>query len=62
MRYNVVKNANNILEGSKYLIKNPEKYKGKWKDVFNNNHPICLELGMGRGSFIIDMAKSNPYN
>ncbi len=60
MRYNVVKNANNILEGSKYLIKNPEKYKGKWKDVFNNNHPICLELGMGRGSFIIDMAKSNP--
>ena len=60
MRYNVVKNANNILEGSKYLIKNPEKYKGKWKDVFNNNHPICLELGMGRGSFIIDMSKSNP--
>lgn len=60
MRYNVVKNANEILNNSSYLIKNPEKYKGKWNCVFNNNNPICLELGMGRGSFIIEMAKKHP--
>lgn len=60
MRYNVVKNAKEILESSPYLIKTPEKYKGKWNSVFNNNKPICLELGMGRGSFIIDMAKKHP--
>lgn len=60
MRYNVVKNANNILNSSTYLIKKPENYKGKWKELFNNNNPICLELGMGRGSFIIEMAKSHP--
>ena len=60
MRYNVVKNAGNILENSKILIKNPENYKGKWKEVFGNNNPICLELGMGRGSFIIEMAKTHP--
>lgn len=60
MRYNVVKNAKEILESSPYLIKNPEKYKGKWNSVFNNNKPICLELGMGRGSFIIEMAKKHP--
>lgn len=60
MRYNVVKNAENIINNSKYLIKNPEKYKGKWNTVFNNNNPICLELGMGRGSFIIEMAKAHP--
>lgn len=60
MRYNVVKNAENILEKSKYLVKNPENYKGRWKEVFNNNNPICLELGMGRGSFIIEMAKAHP--
>lgn len=60
MRYNVVKNANNILENSKYLIKNPRNYKGKWNTLFKNNNPICLELGMGRGSFIINMAKMHP--
>lgn len=60
MRYNVVKNADEIMNNSSYLIKTPEKYKGKWNTVFNNNNPICLELGMGRGSFIIDMAKKHP--
>ena len=60
MRYNVVKNADNIISGSEYLIKNPENYKGKWSNVFSNNNPICLELGMGRGSFIIQMAKLHP--
>lgn len=60
MRYNIVKNARNILESSSYFIKNPEKYKGKWNEVFKNNNPICLELGMGRGSFIIGMALAHP--
>ena len=60
MRYNVVKNANSILESNPYLIKNPYIYKGKWSSVFKNNNPISLELGMGRGSFIIEMAKKYP--
>ena len=60
MRYNVVKNANEIINNSDYLIKNPTSYKNKWKELFKNNNPICLELGMGRGSFIIEMAKKNP--
>lgn len=60
MRYNVVKNAEKIIENSSYLVKNPENYKGKWSSLFNNNNKICLELGMGRGSFIIQMAKNNP--
>lgn len=60
MKYNVVKNAENIINSSTYLIKKPENYKGKWKEVFKNNNPICLELGMGRGSFIIEMAKTHP--
>lgn len=59
MRYNIVKNSDKIIENSKYLIKNPKEYKNKWNTVFNNNNPICLELGMGRGSFIIEMAKQN---
>ncbi len=60
MRYNIVKNASSILESNSYLVKDPFAYKGKWASVFKNNNPICLELGMGRGTFIIEMAKTHP--
>ena len=60
MRYNVVKNANEIISNSNILVKNPEKYIGKWSEVFNNSNPIMLELGMGRGSMIINMAMKYP--
>ncbi len=63
MEYNVVKNANGILNNSKYYVSNPTKYKGKWNDFFGNHHPIYLELGTGRGEFIMQMAKKYPeYN
>lgn len=60
MRYNVVKDANRIIHDSSILVKNPEKSKNNWSNVFGNKNPICLELGMGRGSFIIDMALKYP--
>ena len=60
MEYNVVKNASSILNSSKYYVSNPTKYKGKWNDFFGNNNPIYLELGTGRGEFIINMAKKYP--
>ena len=60
MRYKVTKNANEIIRNSEYLINNPTSYKNNWSKLFGNNNPICLELGMGRGSFIIEMAKLNP--
>ncbi len=61
MRYNVVKGAKEILENSPYVVKNPENYRNNWSELFQNNHPICLELGMGRGIFLIAMAKQNPH-
>ena len=60
MEYNKVKDANKIINRSSYIIDNPTKYKNKWSDLFGNKKPICIELGMGRGNFIINMAKSNP--
>ena len=57
---NVVKNADTIIDKSNYLIKNPSQYKNNYAKLFGNNNPICLELGMGRGSFIIQMAKAHP--
>ena len=60
MEYIKYKNADIIVNNSSYLVKNPTNYKNKWKSIFNNNNPINLELGMGRGEFIINMAKAYP--
>ena len=60
MEYNVVKNASSILNNCKYYVSNSTKYKGKWNDFFGNHNPIYLELGTGRGEFIIQMAKKYP--
>lgn len=56
VRLRNIKNKVEILENSKYLISNPEKYKGSWKEVFNNNNPIYIEIGMGKGKFILGNA------
>ena len=48
------------LEASKFYIDNPEDYKGKWKEDFNNDNPIHLELGCGKGSFMANLAVKNP--
>lgn len=48
------------LEACKFYIDNPEDYKGKWKEVFNNDNPIHLELGCGKGSFMANLAVKNP--
>jgi len=60
VRYNIVKDAEKILKESSYLVKKPHEYKNKWKTLFGNNNKIYLELGMGRGSFIIKMAETHP--
>ena len=44
------------LEASNFYIDNPEEYRGKWKELFNNNNPIYLELGCGKGNFISNLA------
>lgn len=60
MEYNVIKNAENIIRKCSNFVENPYKYKNKWADLFGNKNPISLELGMGRGDFIINMAKKYP--
>lgn len=48
------------MEESPFVITNDAKVlKGKWKEEFNNENPICLELGCGRGKFITENALLN---
>ena len=60
MEYKSFKDADLIINRSSYLVKNPKNNKNNWKSVFGNNNPIHLELGTGRGDFIMNMAKANP--
>ena len=60
MRLRNVKNAYNIVNNSNYVIKNEEEYIGKYKSLFNNDNEIHIEIGMGKGDFIIGMAKKYP--
>lgn len=59
MRLRKVKNAQNIIDESQYIIKKPEIYKGNYKNVFENDNPIYIEVGMGKGDFIIENALKN---
>ena len=48
------------LEASKFYIDNPEDFKGKWRNLFDNDNPIHIELGCGKGGFISQIAVYNP--
>lgn len=60
MRLRNVKNKDNIMATGRYYIDNPMDYKGIWNNVFSNNNPIYIEIGMGKGDFIVENAKNNP--
>ena len=57
MRLKNVKGANDIIVKGKYYVANPYEYKGNWNKLFNNDNPIYIEIGMGKGNFIIENAK-----
>ena len=60
MRLRNVNNKEDIMNDATYLIRDGSIYKGKWKELFNNNNPIYVEIGMGKGKFIIENAINNP--
>ncbi len=60
MRLKKVKNAKERVEASEYFVYNPKDNIGRWQEVFKNENPIHIEIGMGKGKFIINMAKTYP--
>lgn len=56
MRLKNVKGANEIIEKGTYYVGNPYEYRGNWNKFFGNNNPIYVEIGMGKGDFIIENA------
>lgn len=60
MRLRNVTGSKEVIAESKYVIHEPKEQKGKWNEVFLNDHPIRIEIGMGKGRFMMDMAAANP--
>ncbi|HRX91312.1 MAG TPA: tRNA (guanosine(46)-N7)-methyltransferase TrmB [Candidatus Izemoplasmatales bacterium] len=61
MRLRKVKHAGETIRNNpKYVIAYPESKKGLWNKTFGNNNPISLEIGCGKGLFLMEMARKNP--
>lgn len=60
MRLRNIKGADDAILKSPFAIKEPEKKKGNWRAVFENSNPIHIEVGMGKGQFITELALKNP--
>lgn len=61
MRLRNIKGSREFIAENNYVIQNPEEMKGKWSSsVFLNRNPIHIEVGMGKGKFIMELAKKNP--
>ena len=60
MRLRNKKNATVMVNESDYVIKNPKEQKGKWNLIFENDNELHIEIGMGKGNFITNMALTNP--
>lgn len=60
MRIRKKKWAEPELSACAYYIADPKSYRGRWKEFFHNDHPIELEVGCGKCTFIAEKAKRNP--
>lgn len=60
MRLRNVKGASDIINNCPYIVDNYKDYKGNFNKLFNNSNKIHIEIGMGKGDFIIGMAKKHP--
>ena len=54
MRLRHIRGAEETIATSPYVIQEPELHKGSWNQVFGNDNPIQIEVGMGKGRFIME--------
>ncbi len=60
MRLRNIKGSRENIQASKYVVQEYREQKGKWRELFGNDHPIHIEIGMGKGRFLMDMATLHP--
>lgn len=60
MRLRNIPGAKDVIDNHPIAIKNEKEQKGKWQEIFGNDKPIYIEIGMGKGQFLLTLAKQNP--
>ena len=60
MRLRNIPRAEGTIQAHPIVIKRPEDQRGCWRQVFGNKRPVRIEIGMGKGRFILNMAKAHP--
>lgn len=60
MRLRNIPGAQDAILESPYVIQQPQSHKGKWTEVFEKKQPLHIEVGMGKGRFLMDLARIHP--
>ena len=60
MRLRNVPGARDVMDANEYVYTEPEGMAGTWSQIFGNNNPVYIEIGMGKGRFITTLASMNP--
>ena len=60
MRLRNIPGAEEEMERNPFVIQAPEEKKGKWRELFGNDHPLMIEIGCGKGRFLSELALLHP--
>lgn len=60
MRLRNIPGSQEIVDKSPLVIKEAEKTRGLWRELFGNDHPVHIEVGMGKGKFLMTLAALHP--
>lgn len=60
MRLRNIPRAREVIAESPFVVQDPEAHKGAWSSLFSGKWPLHLEIGTGKGRFILQMAQRNP--
>jgi len=59
MRLRNIPGADDVIQNHPVAIKNEIEQKGKWHTVFGNENPIHIEIGMGKGQFLLNLESAD---
>ncbi len=60
MRLRNIPGADDVIRQHEIVVKECKEHRGKWNKIFENDNPLHIEIGMGKGQFILNLAKQNP--
>lgn len=60
MRLRNITGSREVIGDSRFVVQEPKEARGKWREIFGNDHPLRIEIGMGKGKFLHTLAKENP--